>query len=123
MKSCATGQRVRFFKVMIPTGLRVVGNSTGKRLSAELLAENCNTELGMIVRKRPVASSALRTGTVDVIIVVGGRSSPRSRKAWAMTEPDRLSGGGSVHGSRINSASSILRRRVHELSAAATTTS
>ena len=73
MKSCTTGLMVRFFKVMIPTGLCVVGNSTGNRLIAGLLAENFNTELGMIVRKRPVASSALRTGTVDVMIVVGGR--------------------------------------------------
>ena len=81
MKSCETGLSVRFFTVIIPTGRRVVGNSTGKRLIAGLSAENRNTELGMIVRKRPVASSALRTGTVDVMIVVGGRSRPASRKA------------------------------------------
>ncbi len=36
MKNCATGLSLRFFRVMIPTGLRVVGNSTGKRLSAGL---------------------------------------------------------------------------------------
>ena len=71
---------VEFFKVMIPTGLSVVGNSTGDRLSSGLLTENFNTEPGMIVRKRPVANSALRTGTVAVMIVLGGRSSPYREK-------------------------------------------
>jgi hypothetical protein len=32
MKSCASGLRVRFFSVMIPTDLCVIGNSMGNFL-------------------------------------------------------------------------------------------
>src|SRR5712671_3169253 len=123
MNSCATGPRVRFFKVMIPTGRRVVGKWIGRRLSAGLYVRNVSTELGTIVRKRPVASRALRTTVGEVTTVARGMSSPLARKASAATEPDRLSGGGSIHGSFMRSASFALRRRVHGFCEPAATTS
>jgi hypothetical protein len=44
MKSSATGLSVRFFKVTIPNGRRVVGNSIGNRLSAGPTPGNLNTK-------------------------------------------------------------------------------
>src|SRR5436305_4879142 len=124
MKSCAAGLSVRFFSVKIPTGLDVVGKSAGNRLSDGLSEEeNANTKFGMIVRKRPVASRALRTGTVLHRTVALGKSSPLARKASPMSEPDRLSGGGSTQASFIKSASFTLRRRVQGFCAPATTIS
>src|ERR1700704_2839197 len=99
MKSCAAGLSVRFFKVTIPIGLEVVGRSTGNRLSDGLLEGNASAKLGTIVRKRPVARRALRTGTVEQMTAALGNSSPQARKASVTSEPERLSGGGRAHGS------------------------
>ena len=44
MKSCATGLRVRFFRLTIPTGARACCNFTGKTVTFGLL-ENLNTEV------------------------------------------------------------------------------
>src|SRR3977135_2515509 len=98
MKSCATGLSVRCFNVMIATALRVVGKSMGRRLSAALLAGKVKTDWGAIVRNRAVESRALRTGVLEVMIVVRGTASPLEWKASWTTEPVRLSGGGSVQG-------------------------
>jgi hypothetical protein len=48
----------------------------------------------MMLTKRPVARSALRTEVTEVKTVAGGTSSPMARKASATTEPYRLSRGG-----------------------------
>jgi hypothetical protein len=48
---------VRFFKVTIPNGLRVVGSSIANRLSAGPTPGNRNTKPGTVVMKRPVATS------------------------------------------------------------------
>src|SRR5262249_49653803 len=60
MKSCATGLSVRFFRVTIPIGTRAYCSLTGKTLISGRL-ENLNIEIGMIVRKRPVATRLSRT--------------------------------------------------------------
>ena|SRR6267143_1349515 len=53
MNSCATGLRVRFFNVTIPSGLRVIGSSIGSRLNAGLLAGNARTTRGTIAHRKP----------------------------------------------------------------------
>lgn len=88
MNNCATGLSVRLLSVMTAIGLRLVFNLMGNRLSGGVLVENLNKELGTIVRNRPVASRALRTGMVDVITVARGRSRPLVRNASAAIKPD-----------------------------------
>src|SRR5215212_9112286 len=61
VKSCATGVRVRFFTLMIASGLLVAGKVIGKILSRSSPVENCTTTRGTMVKKRPVASKARRT--------------------------------------------------------------
>jgi len=87
MKSWATGLSVRFFRVRIPTGLPPVGMLMGKALISGFPAENLNTEAGTIVRKRPLASRALRAGMEEVTSAARGRSSPLARKASTTIAP------------------------------------
>src|SRR5215510_14015523 len=112
MKSCATGVGVRFFKVIIPTGNFATGKSTGTGLSDNLLAPKCIRVLGRIVRKRPVASSALRATIERVLTTLRGASRPFARKASRISDQGKLSNGAPHQGSSTSSASSILRRRV-----------
>jgi hypothetical protein len=81
MKSCASGLGARFFKVIIATGWRVPGNSTGKALSPGLLLGGRNEKRGTTVRKRLVATSLLRRVRDRVMRVVRGGSIPLARKA------------------------------------------
>src|SRR5262249_13574354 len=115
MKRRATGLSVRFLKVKIPLGTLAIGNSTGKIFSSGRLVGNLNTEAAKIVRRRPVAKRPIRTSAGAVNTVAQGYSTPLARKASIATDPIKLSGGGSTHGSFISSASLILRRRTHGL--------
>ena len=54
---------MRFFNVTIPIGARACCSSTGKTLISGRL-ENLNTDIGTIVRKRPVIRSSSRTVTM-----------------------------------------------------------
>src|SRR5262249_2535908 len=123
MKSCAIGLNVRFFNLRIPIVLRELGRLIGRTLSPALLALKVATDSGTMVRKRPVASSALRTGTVDVITAARGVSSPSARNASATIDPYRLSRGGSVQTSLIRSTKRTRVRRVHGFCLSGTTTS
>ena len=69
MKSFATGLSVRFFRVTMPTGTRVIGSVTGKTLSSGRAVGNLNAEAGTIVRKSPLARRLVRTsgGTVTTV--------------------------------------------------------
>jgi Recombination endonuclease VII len=71
MKSCAMGLTVRFFRVIIPTGTLAYRSLTGKTLIPGRL-ENLNTEIGTIVRKRPVARRLSRTAGGAAKTVVRG---------------------------------------------------
>jgi len=55
MKSWTTGLSVRFFRVTIPFGTRACCSLTGRTLISASF-ENPNSEIGTIVRKRPVAT-------------------------------------------------------------------
>ena len=72
MKSCATGLSVRFFSVTMPFGTRAAGSSTGKTLISARLVGNLNAEVGIIVRKRPVASRLIRASGEMVTTVTRG---------------------------------------------------
>ena len=61
MKSFATGLSVRFLRVTMPTGTRVIGSVTGKTLSSGRAVGNLNAEAGTIVRKSPLARRLVRT--------------------------------------------------------------
>jgi len=52
MKICATGLRTRYFNVMIPIGLRPVGNSIGKAFGPGFTLACVNTEAGRMERNR-----------------------------------------------------------------------
>src|SRR5262249_50158978 len=121
MKICATGVRVRFFNVMIPTDPRVVGKSIGRALIALFQPRNFNANSGAMVRNGPVATRAMRATRLDVSTVARGSPSPAVRKASTASEPNAVSGGGSVQGSFTKSARPTLRRRDQEFSVAATT--
>src|SRR5207249_3811062 len=69
MNSWATGLSVRFFSVITPIGRRVVGKSMGKTLRFVLPGPNLTIEAWTMLRNRPLASRALRTG-VDVLKTV-----------------------------------------------------
>jgi len=56
MKRCATGVSERFFKAMIPIGLWVVTNSTGKVLGTGFLLANTNMQAGRMERNRPLVT-------------------------------------------------------------------
>jgi hypothetical protein len=109
IKSCATGVRVRFFKVTIPANPWNFAMSMGKTLIAVCPPANSIAILSAIVRNRPLATRATRATSVKVTTVVRGTSSPAARKSSAAIRPGRLSGAGSVHGSFIRSASATLR--------------
>src|SRR5262245_1674838 len=123
MNSWATGLRVRFLNVMTPIGRRVVGRSTGRTLRFVLPEPNLTIEAWTMLRNRPLASRALRTGVEVLKTVARGTLSPAARKASAATEPYRLSKGDSTHSASTNSARRIFRRCAHLLLTPATTTS
>src|SRR5262245_23909211 len=58
MKSLVTGLRVRFFRVMIPTGQGGLGKSTGKGLSGGKFVPSCNNDPDIARRNGPPARSA-----------------------------------------------------------------
>jgi hypothetical protein len=58
MNSFTSGLRVRFFKVMIPTGQGGMGSVTGKTLSGGRFEPNRKTVSETIARYGPFASSA-----------------------------------------------------------------
>ena len=112
INNCASGVSTRFFKVIIPIAIRVVGSATGNALSGGYLPGTFSMKLGSTVRKRPVARRSFFMYSDRVITVARGGSCPPARKASATSEPKKLSDGSSAHGSFIRSASVSLRRRV-----------
>src|SRR5262249_61182679 len=87
MNSWATGLSVRFFRVMTPIGRRVVGRSMGNTLRFVFPEPNLMIEAWTMLRNRPLASRAMRTG-VDVLKTVArGTLSPEGREASAATAP------------------------------------
>ena len=72
MKSCATGVRVRFFNVMIPTPPAFLAKSIGRTLMALSQPPNLRTVFEAIVRKRPFATRAIRA--TPVVVTMAGRS-------------------------------------------------
>jgi hypothetical protein len=120
MKSSATGLSARSFRVTIPIGLPTAGMSTGRDLISFPPA-SLNTEAGSMVRKRPLASNALRAGIEVATNAARGTSSPLARNTSATNGHVRLSRDGSVQGSFNKSASFTRRRRHHGFCAPAAT--
>src|SRR5262245_41742446 len=58
MKSLVTGLRVRFFRVMIPTGQGGLGKSTGKILSGGRCVPSCSKDTDIARTNGPLARSA-----------------------------------------------------------------
>src|SRR5215510_1842152 len=58
MKSLVTGLRVRFFRIMIPTGQGGLGKSIGKTLSGGRSVRSCNKDPDIARTNGPLASSA-----------------------------------------------------------------
>jgi len=121
MNRCATGLSVRSCRVPIPTGPGCDINLTGNTLMENCLPPKRSTERGNIVRKLPVASSALNICMESQAATRFGTSRPPARKALSKSARAGVSGRGKTHGSLINSASPILRRLIHRLAVPATT--
>jgi hypothetical protein len=66
IKSAATGLKVRFFKVTIPTGRGGIGNSMGRALNPRPLPTPLKNDPGRIDRKRPVIAAP--AGTPPAVI-------------------------------------------------------
>src|SRR5262244_2679939 len=98
IKNCASGVSIRFFTVMIPIGIRVLGNATGNALSDGYLPGIFSMKLGRTVRNRPVARRSFFMYSDRVVTVERGGSQPAARKASATREPKKLSAGSSAHG-------------------------
>ena len=73
IKSCATGLKVRFFRVMMAIGSRQRGSATGSTLIDESLGPNCNMEPWISVRKLPVAIRLLRSA-IELLVILACRT-------------------------------------------------
>ena len=121
MNNLAAGLRVRLFKVINPTGQGGIVRFTGKIFMDREFLKNRNIEPGSIARNGPLVSSARCMLGEPVVTPLGGNAIPLATNDWPKIEPGRLPIGGMHQGSPANSASSILRRRVHLLREPATT--
>jgi hypothetical protein len=107
---------------MSPTGAAGCSGSTiGNTLWGALCLPNCNTDRGMTVTKRPVASIAFRIGMELDTTIFRGRSIPWARNIANICEPTMVSARGRTHCSSTRSANLTLRRRANGLFAPATT--
>ena len=75
MNSAASGLKVRFFNVTIPTGRGGMGNSMGRALSPRRLPLNLKNDPGRNVRKRPV-----RNQRGLQLIAIAGHGEVRDRQ-------------------------------------------
>src|SRR5262245_23207689 len=121
MKSFTTGVSVRFLSVIIPTGQREIGSSTGTILSRGRLAPNCSNDAGRIPRKRPLGRIAQTREADPHMTPFGGKLTPRARNASAIRRPIADLCGGNTQGSSANSESTTFLLRAHLLLAPATT--
>ena len=69
MKSFATGLSVRFFRVTMPTGTRVIGSVTGKTLSSD--DERRLHEAAAVIGKETVARKGGRDAIRQALLRVG----------------------------------------------------
>lgn len=118
-----TGVSVRHLNVMIPTGQREIGSSTGKILSRGRFVPNRSSEAGTVPKNDPRGIRAPSRETVPHITPSGGNFMPCSRNALATSEPSVESGAGKHQVAFANSESATLRCRAHLFFGPATTKS
>ena len=97
MNICATGLSDRFFKVVMPTGCRMLGSLTGSALSPGCFRGRRSEKLTTTVRKRSVASSSFRR----IMEVASTVSRGGSRLSPACADIDRASPAKSKNAERL----------------------
>src|SRR5262245_46038144 len=107
--------------VINPTGQGGIVRFTGKIFMDRAFVRTGDIQPGRIARNGPLVSSARCILGDPVVTPRGGNAIPLARNDWPKIEPGRLPIGGKHQDSLANSASSILRRRVHLLREPATT--